>query len=77
MVIKFINSQIDGIKLLLKPNILSIGCVNDYWHFRDGNYTGTIKTYENDYKKLMKEQKELPNIKMAICQPLYLKYCHS
>lgn len=85
--LKFYNRGISGNKvyqlsdrwdkdcLSLKPNILSILIgVNDYWHFRDGNYTGTIKTYENDYKKLIERtKKELPNIKIAICQPFILK----
>ena len=38
----------------LKPNVLSILIgVNDYWHLRNGKYNGTIKTYEDDYRKLL------------------------
>ncbi len=61
--------------LKLKPTILSILIgVNDYWHTRDGNYNGTSKTYENDYRKLIERtKKELPNIKIVICQPFILK----
>ncbi len=60
--------------LALKPNILSILIgVNDYWHTRDGNYNGTVQTYENDYIKLLERtKKELPDIKIAVCQPFIL-----
>jgi len=55
----------------LKPDVLSILIgINDYWHFRNGNYDGTIEIYENDYRKLLKATKEkLPNIKLVICEP--------
>ncbi len=59
----------------LKPNLLSILIgVNDYWHFRNGNYNGTIEVYENDYARLIKETKEkLPEVKLLICQPFIVK----
>lgn len=55
----------------LKPDVLSILIgINDYWHFRNGKYDGTIEIYENDYRKLLKATKEkLPNIKFVICEP--------
>lgn len=58
----------------LKPNILSILIgVNDYWHFRNGNYDGTPEVYENDLRKLLNRTKEsLPDIKLVICQPFVL-----
>ena len=38
----------------LKPNVLSILIgVNDYWHFRNGNYDGTPEIYERDFRKLL------------------------
>jgi len=57
--------------LELKPDVLSILIgINDYWHFRNGKYDGTIEIYENDYRKLLKTTKEkLPNVKLVICQP--------
>lgn len=55
----------------LNPAVLSILIgINDYWHFRNGNYDGTIEIYENDYRKLLKETKaKLPDIKFVICEP--------
>jgi len=58
----------------LKPDVLSILIgVNDYWHFRNGNYDGTPEIYENDYRKLLKRTRDaLPDIKLLICQPFIL-----
>jgi len=55
----------------LKPDVLSILIgINDYWHFRNGKYDGTVEVYENDYRKLLQHtKKELPNVKLVICQP--------
>jgi len=55
----------------LKPDVLSILIgINDYWHFRNGKYDGTVEIYENDYRKLLQSTKEkLPNVKLIICQP--------
>lgn len=55
----------------LKPDVLSILIgINDYWHFRDGKYDGTVEVYENDLRKLLKRTKsKLPNVKLVICQP--------
>jgi lysophospholipase L1-like esterase len=61
--------------LALKPNVLSIMVgVNDYWHTRTNNYTGTIDTYRNDYKKLLDRTKlALPNVKLIIGEPFTMK----
>jgi lysophospholipase L1-like esterase len=58
----------------LKPNVLSILIgVNDYWHFRNGNYDGTPEIYENDFRKLLdRTRKAVPDIKLVICQPFIL-----
>ncbi len=58
----------------LKPDVVSILIgVNDYWHFRNGKYDGTIEVYENDFRKLInRTKKELPNVKLVICEPYYL-----
>jgi len=58
----------------LNPNVLSILIgVNDYWHFRNGNYDGTPAIYENDFRKLLEGTREaLPGIKLLICQPFIL-----
>ena len=59
----------------LKPNVLSILIgVNDIWHGLNGRYDGTVKTYEDDYRKLIvKTRKHLPQIKLVICEPFVLK----
>ncbi|MBE9517210.1 MAG: SGNH/GDSL hydrolase family protein [Bacteroidetes bacterium] len=58
----------------LKPNVLSILIgVNDYWHFRNGEYDGTPAIYENDLRKLLSRTLEaLPDLKLMICQPFIL-----
>jgi len=55
----------------LKPNVLSILIgVNDYWHMRNGKYDGTIKTYEDDYRKLLTiTKKQLPDTLIVIGEP--------
>jgi lysophospholipase L1-like esterase len=58
----------------LKPNVLSILIgVNDYWHHRNGQYDGTPGVYENDYRSLLERtRRELPGIRLVICQPFVL-----
>lgn len=58
----------------LKPDVLSILIgVNDYWHFRSGNYDGTPEIYETDFRKLLNRTMEvLPDMKLIICQPFIL-----
>ena len=57
--------------LEIKPDILSILIgVNDIWHKLTGNYTGTVDIYRNDYIALLERtKKELPDIKLIICEP--------
>lgn len=64
--------QVDCIDL--KPDILSILIgVNDYWHLRQGKYEGSIETYEEGYRSLLNRTlKELPNVKLVICEPFVL-----
>lgn len=59
----------------LKPDILSILIgVNDIWHGLNGRYDGTVKTYEDDYRKLIQRtKKHLPKVKLVICEPFVLK----
>ena len=55
----------------LNPDVLSILIgINDYWHFRNGKYNGTVEIYENDFRKLLQRTKsKLPDVKLVICQP--------
>ena len=55
----------------LKPNVLSILIgVNDFWHTKTGDYKGTAKTYEDDYRALLRRTlAALPGIKLIIGEP--------
>jgi lysophospholipase L1-like esterase len=59
----------------LKPDVLSILIgVNDIWHSLNGNYDGTVETYEKDYKALLgRTLKALPKVKLVICEPFVLR----
>ncbi|MGX5691336.1 SGNH/GDSL hydrolase family protein [Arcticibacter tournemirensis] len=64
----------DADALDLKPNVLSILVgVNDYWHMKNGNYSGTIKTYRDDYKALLERTlQKYPDVKLIIGEPYTL-----
>lgn len=57
--------------LELKPDVLSILIgVNDFWHKLNGNYSGTIDIYINDFVALLKRtRKSFPNVKLIIGEP--------
>ena len=61
----------------IKPDVLSIMIgVNDFWHTIafGAKFKGTVKTYETDYRALLQRTvKELPNIKLVICEPFALR----
>lgn len=59
----------------LKPTILSILIgINDYWHKKNGNYKGSVKTYKENYKKLLDTTlSKLPNVKLIIGEPFAVK----
>jgi lysophospholipase L1-like esterase len=59
----------------LKPTLLSILIgVNDIWHTLNGNYKGTVEIYERDYRALLERtRKELPNVKLVVCEPFVLR----
>jgi len=59
----------------LKPDILSILIgVNDIWHKLNGNYDGTVKDYEEGYHNLLdRTRRELPDVKLVICEPFVLR----
>jgi len=63
--------------IAIKPDVLSIMIgINDYWHTVacGAKYKGTAKTYETDYRALLKRTvKELPGIKLVICEPYALR----
>ena len=55
----------------LKPTVLSILIgVNDFWHTKTNNYQGTVKTYEEDYRALLKRTFTVfPKLKLIIGEP--------
>ena len=57
--------------IMIEPNVLSILIgVNDFWHTKTGGYRGTVKTYEDDYRALLKRTlSALPNVKLIIGEP--------
>jgi lysophospholipase L1-like esterase len=61
--------------LQIKPTVLSILVgVNDFWHTLVNGYTGTLDTYKNDYRALLKRTlAALPNVKLIIGEPYALK----
>ena len=61
--------------LNLKPDVLSILIgVNDIWHHLNGNYDGTVSTYESDYRNLIERTLNvLPGVKLVICEPFVLR----
>jgi len=61
--------------IALKPNVVSILIgVNDIWHTLNGNYQGTVEIYERDYRALLERtRRELPGVKLIICEPFVLR----
>jgi len=61
--------------IALKPNVVSILIgVNDIWHMLNGQYDGTIEVYRRDYHALIERtQRELPGVKLVICEPFVLR----
>lgn len=58
----------------LNPNVLSILIgVNDIWHKRNGNYDGTVESYETGYRDLLTQTKQaLSDVKLVLCEPFLL-----
>lgn len=65
----------DNDTLALKPDVLSILIgVNDFWHTLLNGYNGTVKVYEDDFRKLLdRTLAALPNVKLIIGEPFALK----
>jgi len=61
--------------LTLEPDVLSILIgVNDIWHARNGNYDGTVETYERDYNALLERTRAaLPDVELVLCEPFVLR----
>ena len=84
---KFFNRGISGNKvpdldqrwgadtIALKPDVLSILIgVNDYWHKRNGNYTGTVAEYESGFAELLHGTRlALPAVRLVVIEPFVLR----
>ncbi len=59
----------------LKPDVLSILIgVNDIWHKLNGNYDGTVETYEKGFAALLERTKKaLPDTRIIVCEPFVLR----
>jgi len=84
--LKFCNRGISGHKVFqlakrwkkdcleLAPDVLSILIgVNDFCHTFNGGYTGSLDTYEQDYRDLINQTRDaLPDIRLVLCEPFML-----
>ena len=61
--------------IALEPTVLSILIgVNDIWHTLNGNYDGTVDSYETGLRQLLEETKrQLPQVKLVMCEPFVLR----
>jgi lysophospholipase L1-like esterase len=59
----------------MKPGLLSIMIgVNDIWHKMNGKYDGTVEDYRKGFTELLEmTKKELPGIRLVICEPFALR----
>lgn len=59
----------------IKPDIVSILIgVNDIWHKLNGNYDGTVESYETGLHALLEKTKAgLPNATLVVCEPFVLR----
>jgi len=61
--------------IALRPDVLSILIgVNDYWHKRNGNYTGTVAEYEAGFAALLQATRQaLPAVRLVVIEPFVLR----
>lgn len=60
--------------LALEPDVLSILVgVNDYWHTLSGEHQGTVKEFEQTYRRLLQETRDaLPDVTLLVGEPFAL-----
>lgn len=63
--------------LSIRPKVLSLLVgVNDFWHTKTHNYTGTPEIYKNDLLGLLRNTKKLmPEVRIVMGEPFALKGC--
>lgn len=64
----------DADTLALRPDVLTVLVgVNDYWHTKLRNYTGTTADYENGFVALLDAtRRALPGIRIIVLEPFVL-----
>jgi len=69
-----LQARWDADTLALKPDVLSILIgVNDYWHMRRGQYSGTLADYESQFAALLASTRAaLPNTRFVVLEPFVL-----
>jgi len=57
--------------LQLSPDVLSVLIgVNDFWHTLSSGYSGTVETYDSDFRQLLDRTREaLPGVRLIIGEP--------
>lgn len=61
--------------IALAPDILSVLIgVNDYWHAKDGNSSGTVADYEREFTTLLEGTRAtLPSLRILVLEPFVLR----
>lgn len=69
-----LETRWDEDAIALKPDILTVLVgVNDYWHTKLRNYTGTAADYENGFVALLERtQRSLPALRLIVLEPFVL-----
>jgi lysophospholipase L1-like esterase len=70
-----LQARWDTDTIALAPDILSVLIgVNDYWHTRDGNSSGTVTDYENQFTALLEGTRAaLPTLRILVLEPFVLR----
>lgn len=70
-----LQARWDADTIALAPDILSVLIgVNDYWHTRDGNSSGTVADYERQFTALLEGTRAaLPALRILVLEPFVLR----
>lgn len=70
-----LQARWDADTIALAPDVLSVLIgVNDYWHTRDGNASGTVADYERQFTSLLEGTRAaLPTLRILVLEPFVLR----
>ncbi len=70
-----LQARWDADTIALAPDVLSVLIgVNDYWHTRDGNSSGTVADYERQFTTLLEGTRAaLPALRILVLEPFVLR----